>query len=255
MDLPINQIICGDCLEVMKGLPDGSVNAVITDPPYGINYQSARRIDASKRHKKIANDKHPFIWWLYDAYRILQKDGCLICFTRWDVQEAFRQAIEWAGFKIKSHIIWDRVHHGMGDLKASFAPTHDIIWFAVKDCFSFPSKRPKSVIRSKRISANKLIHPNEKPLDLMENLIVSVTKDKDLILDPFLGSGTTAVAALNTGRFFIGIEKEPKYVEIARQRVEDVLEHIPEKNVAGREKKRNVSRLAGVVEKQVELID
>ena len=73
MNLPINQIIHGDCLEVMKGLPDGSVNAVITDPPYGITYQSARRTDASKRHKKIANDKRPFIWWLYDAYRILQK--------------------------------------------------------------------------------------------------------------------------------------------------------------------------------------
>ena len=58
----------GDCLELMKELPDGCVDAVITDPPYGIDYQSARRID-SERKPKISNDKHPFIWWLYDAFQ------------------------------------------------------------------------------------------------------------------------------------------------------------------------------------------
>jgi len=205
----------------MRGIPDNSVDAVITDPPYGIDYQSARRSDKSKWKPKIANDKHPFIWWLHDAYRLTKEGGILLCFCRWDVQEAFKLAIEWAGFTLKSQVIWDRGNHGMGDLKASFAPQHDVIWFAVKGVFRFPDKRPRSIIKSMRLSGEQLLHPNEKPIDLMEQLIRATTKKGDTVLDPFLGSGTTAIAALNTGRLFVGIEKEEKYCNIARQRIED----------------------------------
>jgi len=212
----------GDCLDVLRGIPDESINAVITDPPYGISYQSCARKDKSKRLAKIANDENPFIWWLYDANRVLKEDGALICFCRWDVQNAFKFAIEWAGFTIKSQVIWDKVLYGAGDLKSAFSPGHEVIWFAVKGKFSFPGKRPRSVITSQRINGGQLIHPNEKPVKLMEQLIQSVTREKEIVLDPFIGSGATGIAAINTGRFFIGIEKEYKYVEISNSRLEQV---------------------------------
>ena len=209
----------GDCLEVMRGIPSESVDAVITDPPYGIDYQSAWRTDKKNWKPKIANDRKPFIWWLYDAFRITKDGGCLLCFCRWDVQEVFRLAIECAGFQVKSQIIWDREVHGMGDLKGEFAPQHDVIWFAVKGRFNFSGKRPSTVVHSQRISGDKLVHPNEKPLDLMKQLICGVTAPDAKVLDCFVGSGSTGVSCALVGRKFVGIERDEAYYNIARNRL------------------------------------
>ncbi len=212
----------GDCLEVMRQLPDNSVDAVVTDPPYGVNYQSGRRYKSAKL-PKIVNDERPFVWWLYDAFRLLKDGGAILCFCRWDVQDAFRLAMEWAGFTIKSQVIWDRQVHGMGDLKATFAPTHDVIWFGVKGRFKFPGKRPQSVIRIPRLSGQALIHPNEKPVDLMRWCVESVTPKGGTVLDPFAGSGSTLQAAVEEGRNAIGIELDPHYCEIIRQRMQEAV--------------------------------
>jgi DNA modification methylase len=214
-------LIQGDCLAEMQKLPDGSVDAVITDPPYGMDYQSSWRIGA-ERFQKIANDKKPFIWWLPEAYRVLKADSAMYCFVDWKNAETFRIAIETAGFTIKSQAIWDRESHGMGDLKGSLAPRHDIIWFATKGKFQFPGKRPSSVFRSMRISGTNLIHPNEKPVGLMENLIASITAPGATVIDPFMGSGSTLVAAMNTGRRGIGIERDETYFQVATARTQAI---------------------------------
>src|SRR5690348_10327186 len=91
------ELYIGVCLLVLPTLQDGIADAFIVDPPYGIDFQSHHR-QRDERVRKIANDARPFIWWLYDAYRITREGGALLCFCRWDVQEAFRQAIEWAGY-------------------------------------------------------------------------------------------------------------------------------------------------------------
>jgi DNA modification methylase len=213
------QLMQGDCLELMKGIADKSVDCIITDPPYGMDYQSSRRIDKEKRHKKILNDKTPFVWFLYDAFRVLKDESCILVFCRWDSQEAFKSALVWSGFTVKSQIIWDREHHGMGDLSGSPAPCHDVIWFAVKGKYKLPSKRPKDIVKSKRLSGEQLSHPNEKPVDLMEQLVNSYAKENEVILDPFMGSGTTGVACLNTNRRFIGIELDETYFNIAKERI------------------------------------
>jgi len=210
----------GDCLDIMRQLESESFDAVITDPPYGINYQSCRTKDKNRRLMKIANDKRPFIWWLYDAYRIVKDKGALACFCRWDVQEIFRQAIECAGFKIKSQVIWDRGVHGTGDLKAQFAPQHDVIWFAVKGAFKFPAKRPVSIIRGMRINGLILLHPNEKPVSIMQEIISAITPPDGTIIDPFAGSGTTGVASESLNIKSTMIELDPKYCNIIRQRME-----------------------------------
>jgi site-specific DNA-methyltransferase (adenine-specific) len=207
----------GDCLEIIRGV--GEVSAVITDPPYGMDYQSSRRIDKSERLPKIANDLKPFIWWLYDAYRITRTGGSLICFSDWKNAETFRMAIDTAGYQLRSQVIWNREAHGMGDLSGTFAPQHDVVWFGVSGEFKFPSFRPKSVISALRLPGEQLLHPNEKPVNAMEGLIEPVTIQGDIVLDPFMGSGTTLVAAKNLGRKAIGIEIEERYCEIAAKRL------------------------------------
>lgn len=203
-------------------MPDESVDAIITDPPYGINYHT-KGTGAS-----IKNDKSPFIWFLYDAFRVLKSGdsgrGSLICFTRWDVEQTFIDAIELAGFRVKSEVIWDKVYHGMGDTKAAFAPAHENIVFAIKGKYSFPGGRPKDLVTFSKLGSAQMIHPTEKPVGLIANLITAVTKPDDLILDPFAGSGSTLVAAKKSGRRFIGVELDDEYYEKARRRIEEVVE-------------------------------
>ena len=215
-----NTIICGDCLDVLKGMEDNSVDLVLADPPYGINYQSARRTDKESWKPKIANDKKPFVSWVYDAHRVLKHDGRLLCFYRWDVQNAFLSEIKTMGFEVKSQIIWDKVSHGMGDLKGGFAPQHESIIYATKGQFEFVSKRPKSIIQCMRVMPDKLLHPNEKPIELICKLLKPTSNPNDLILDPFCGSGTTCVAAEELGRRWIGIDILEEYCQIARKRIQ-----------------------------------
>jgi site-specific DNA-methyltransferase (adenine-specific) len=217
--MKVDQIICGDCLVEMKHFPDKYFDLCLADPPYGIDYQSSRKIDKSKQFDKIANDKTPFLAWLPDVYRITKPTGCLLCFCRWDVQEEFKKEIVSSGFEIKSQVIWNRAIHGMGDLKGAFAPMHDIIWFATKGDFHFYSDRPKDVITVPRVSPDKMVHPNQKPVKLLEKLIMACVPENGMILDPFIGYGSSAVAATRENRRFIGIELNPEYVEIARKRV------------------------------------
>jgi len=212
----INTITNGDALTVLRRIESESVDFIITDPPYGIDYQSNW---SQAKTPKIANDKKPFIWWLYDAFRVLTDGGGLLCFSRWDVQQIFIDAMKIAGFAVKSVVVWDRVAHGMGDLKSAFAPRHDTCIFAVKGSYAFPNGRPQDVIRCQRIDGSRLAHPNEKPVELMRKLIDATTKPGDLILDPFAGSGSTLVAAIKSGRRYIGIEISQQHCETARRRV------------------------------------
>jgi DNA modification methylase len=208
----------GDCLEILPTLEAGSVDAVITDPPYGVNFQSCRAAK-ERRKPKIENDKRPFIWFLYHAYRTTKDGGALLCFCDWKAQDVFRIAIEAAGYAVKSQVIWDRDWHGMGDLRGQFAPQHDVIWFAVKGRFKFPHGRPSSVLRARRLAAKDLAHPTEKPVELMSKLVHAVTRPGDTVLDPFMGAGSTGIACVLEGRGFVGIEKDPRYFEVSRRQI------------------------------------
>ncbi len=215
----MNQIIHGDCLEEMKKMEDKSVDCIITDPPYGIDYQSARRTDKSLWKPKISNDKSPYTIWTDEAFRVMKDNTGILCFTRWDTEQAFRDALTKSGFVCKQQIIWDKEVHGMGDLKGDFASRHENIIFAHKGRFTFKGKRPTSIFRSQRVTPTELKHPNEKPTDLMEQLVKTITVENDIVLDLFAGSGTTGVACRNLNRSFILIEKEQEYIDIINQRL------------------------------------
>ena len=219
----LNTVIQGDCLEVMKGFDDKSIDLICCDPPYGIDFQSAWRTEW-KRKDKIANDDRPFTDFIPEAYRVLKDTGALLCFTRYDVENEFREKIKEAGFKLRGQIIWDKVIHGMGDLVGDVAPRHENIIFATRGEFTFNGKRPTSVMKFQRVSPEKLTHPNEKPTDLLYHLISHFSKDNEIVLDCFSGSGSTLYSAKQIGRPFIGIELDPKYVEATKQKLrQDIL--------------------------------
>lgn len=211
-------------MELLKDIPDKSIDLVLTDPPYGIDFQSAWRSDKSQWKPKIANDKKPYVAWTDEAFRVLKDNSGLLCFTRWDTEWDFRNALSKSGFTCKQQLIWDKVVHGMGDLTGDFASQHENIIFATKGRFIFKGKRPKSIFRTQRVSPQDLVHPNEKPISLLSDLIEAVSVANDTILDCFSGSGTTAIACINTGRNFMGIEKEPKYVDISNKRIKEARE-------------------------------
>jgi DNA modification methylase len=175
-------IIHGDCREELKAFEDGYFDAIVTDPPYGIDYQCQHRKDKTLWHDKILNDEKPFIDWLDEAFRVLKDGGAMHMFYRWDVQDEFLSAVIKAGFTPRSQIVWDKVIHGMGDLQASYGPQHELVLFCTKGNFTFPNARPRSVIRQTRVNAEKMIHPNQKPVPLMIKLITDITKPGDLVL-------------------------------------------------------------------------
>lgn len=150
-------------------------------------------------------------------------------FCRWDVQENFKVAIEKTRLLIKSQIIWDKIIHGMGDLTGEFSPRHETMLYATKGRYEFAGKRPTTIFQAQRVLPEQLIHPNEKPVKLMCQLIETLTSLGDIILDPFCGSGTTCVAAKILGRRYIGIDISPEYCEIARMRLKAVDTGVPVK--------------------------
>lgn len=210
----------GDCLEYLRTLPDGSVDAVVTDPPYGMSYQS-NWVESGPRFEILAGDDQPCIWFLKDAARVLKDGGCLLCFCRWDTAEAFRLAIGWAGLAVVSQVVWDREGHGMGDLTGSPAPRHDTIWMASRGRFKFHGRRPTSIVRHPRLAGEALVHPTEKPLPLMLELVGDYTSPGAIVLDPFAGSGVTGAACVRMGRKFIGCEISPEYHAIATRRLKE----------------------------------
>lgn len=209
-----------DCMNVFPSIEDGSIDCVVTDAPYGMNFKSNRAKDGP-RYENISNDEIPFIDWIKPCYDLLKDGGGLISFCNWNTSHIWREEFEKAGFTIKSQIIWNRLHHGSGDLTGAFAPMHDVIWYASKGRRLFKNSRPKSVLSHKRPSPNQDHgHPTCKPVPLMEELIRSIYDGTDgIILDPFLGSGSTGVAAVNLNRKFIGIEMHKPYFDTAKKRI------------------------------------
>ncbi|MBO6740280.1 MAG: hypothetical protein JJ916_10505 [Phycisphaerales bacterium] len=208
----MQRLVKGDAMVKLRSVKTESAQLVLTDPPYGIGYTSRTGV-------RIKNDEHPFIWWMHDAFRICKPGGGILCFTRWDIQDSFKLALESAGFKIRSQIVWDKGGGGKGDLRAQFSPRHELIWWATKGRFAFPDKRPMSVFPIAKPSNHKRTHPTEKPVELLCQLINATTRSGDLVVDPFSGTGSCGVASTLCGRRFFGVELNAKYAMIARRRI------------------------------------
>lgn len=213
-------LMLGDCLERMKEIPDGSVDMVLTDPPYGMDYQSNRRT-ATEKFNKIAQDDG--LSWLDgfcdELHRVMRNNTAAYVFCSWHKVDVFKVALE-RHFKVKNLLVWVKNNHGSGDLTGAYAPKHEFVFFVHKGrCLLRDGRRP-DILEFPKVSGGKMVHPTEKPIEMLERLIMDASDEGDTILDPFMGSGTTGAACVNTNRSFIGIELDPGYFEIARKRIE-----------------------------------
>tara|TARA_R110001632_G_C11236606_1_gene407247 strand:- start:104 stop:796 length:693 start_codon:yes stop_codon:yes gene_type:complete len=215
------RLMLGDCLERIKEIETGSVDMILTDPPYGMDFQSNRRVIKDK-FNKIENDKN--VDWLPDllqeCFRVMSDDSALYCFCSWHKIDVFKQEIQKL-FKIKNIIVWVKNNHGSGDLKAAYAPKHEFVIYAHKGRSLFRDKRTPDVMEYPKIHSSKLQHPTEKNTDMLELFIKNNSDNRALILDPFMGSGSTGVAAKNINRKFIGIEMDEGYFNIAKKRINE----------------------------------
>lgn len=214
-------LILGDCLEHMKRIPDNSVDMVLTDPPYGMNLSPQRK--SGKFHGvKVANDD-TLLWsdsFFKELFRVTKNNtGSFIFCNHFCISE-FISSAKRAGFEIKNIIIWDKGHFGMG---GNWRPVHEMILLLTKGRFVCKSKNLRNIIQYKKVHHSKSVHPTQKPVELLEHLIVEPDYNPKVVLDPFMGSGSTGVACVNTNRKFIGIELEESYFNIAKERIKESL--------------------------------
>ena len=221
------EIYCGDCLEIMPLLADKSIDLVLTDPPYGIDYLSPWR---TENHSKITNDKlddwqEMLPQFFTETKRILTDTGCCCCCCcgggKTPVTALFTiEAIK--HFNLIQTLVW-RKFVGLG---WRYRPAYEniVILSKSKDNYNFydTSRTCGNVIEGiNQDIPQKGDHPTQKPVELMGKLTLIHSKEDDIVLDPFLGGGTTAVACKRLNRRFIGIEISEKYCEIAKNRLQN----------------------------------
>ena len=207
---------------VLPTLATESVDLILTDPPYGVDFASGFR---GESFGTIANDGQADRGLVHgvlrECVRLVGQNRHLYVFGPSDVLE---------GLKVgeRTELIWDKGVIGAGNLTSAWGPAHEPITFAVSKHRhagqigrGSPAVRLRkgSVLRFMRPTGRKVRHPNEKPVALCRELIESSTRQADLVLDPFAGSGSTGVAALVSGRRAVLIESDPRWVDLAIERL------------------------------------
>ena len=251
--IELNKIYNEDCLEGMKRIPDNSVDLIVTDPPFKLNKTTGSMTSSSKQDRWQGNlkagDKKANIHndikfkdWLLEVYRLLKPQSHFYTFVNdKNVQDMLNEASK-VGFKLHNILVWH---------KNNKTPNR---WY-MKDCEfvlffhkgkSFPINElgssqcldygyegldfekedmlwEEQVLEVQNINGKNKLHPTQKPVELLNKIILNSSKENDIILDPFIGSGTTAIAAINTNRNFIGFEIDKHYCEIANERIRKAL--------------------------------
>ena len=219
--IELNKIYNEDCLDGMKRIPDGSVDLIVTDPPYLINY--SRHVKGHRFENKILNDNNPELISKYikECYRILKNNSAMYMFASHKTVDFFKQELEDTGFNVKNMIIWDKQRQGMGDTSTVFGFQYELIFFVSKGQPKIRGKRLSDIWSFPKVVGRNQVHQNQKPIELIERCVTKHSNEGDVVFDGFLGSGTTAIACLNTNRNFIGFELDKGYFDIATKRIEE----------------------------------
>lgn len=253
-----NGIYCMDCMKLLPMIPDGYVSMILTDPPYGVSYQN--HFARSKHPVLTGDDGIDYQEFAHESYRILKKDAHAYFFTRFDCYPYHYECLQRAGFSIKNCMVVEKGNvGGIGDLKGSYANNAEWIIFCQKGRRAFnnttllenkkkagsvfhpgrkPSRRyktrfsacwfgpeyPKATYDSAWQKKNGIYHPTIKNVEFLIWLIKISSCPQELVFDGFLGTGSTALAAMMAGRAFLGAEIERGYYEVIRRRIGEISE-------------------------------
>lgn len=205
----MSRFIQGDCVRVMATFPGNAVDFILTDPPYLVGFRD-------RQGRTIAGDKTDE--WLQPAcnemYRVLKKDALMVSFYGWNRVDRFMAAWKNAGFSVVGHLVFTKTYTS----KAAYVGyRHECAYILAKGRPALPQK-PLPDVLGWKYSGNRH-HPTEKPVTSLQPLIESFTHPNAIVLDPFAGSGSTCVAALQSGRRYIGIELLEQYHRAGQQRL------------------------------------
>lgn len=250
--LPLNKILLGDSIEMMRGLPSSCVDAIFADPPYNLqlggdllrpdhSLVDAVDDDWDKFSDFAAYDQFTYDW-LKEAKRLLKPDGSLWVIGSYHNIFRVGAILQNLGFWILNDIIWCKTNPMPNFRGKRFTNAHEtMIWAATspdaRPCFNYEAMKNMNDEKQMRSDWNLPIcsgkerrrdddgdklHPTQKPESLLYRVITSSTKPGDIILDPFFGSGTTGAVAKKLGRHFIGLERDKRYAKYAEKRIAEI---------------------------------
>ncbi|MEK9207890.1 MAG: DNA methyltransferase, partial [Patescibacteria group bacterium] len=250
------KILHGDCLELMKQIPDGSIDLILTDPPYNISQndkkierdniqnRKIRRLVSRRANKNTALSYDFGKWdrydsvdaqlefaekWLKESYRILKDNGQIITFyskSEISFLEAIMQGI---GFIVRQTLVWHKTNPVPQIFKVGYMSAAEFFTWATKSpggkhTFNYQLGQKHNVFTYGLCQGNERTeHPTQKPLKLIKDVLQYHTKKDDLVLDPFCGSGTICVAAKELGCNYSGFDSEQKYVNITNRRLHNTV--------------------------------
>lgn len=249
------KLFLGDCVDILNRATECSVDMIFADPPYflsngGITCKSGKIVSVNKGDWDVSGgilkDFEFHKRWIEACYRVLKPNGTIWISGTYHSIYACGFALQILGFKILNDICWFKPNASPNMSCRYFTASHETLIWAKKDakskhvfnyelmkngdwgedCLKVKNKQMRSVWaigtpkRAEKIFGK---HPTQKPLSLLKRIILSSTKEGDIVLDPFTGSSTTGVAALETGRNFIGIDLKNEFLDLSIKRIEKVL--------------------------------
>ncbi len=231
----LNKNICGDCVDIMKKMPDKSIDLAITSPPYNLKNSTGNGMKDGRGGKwsnaRLINgysnydDNMPYdlyVKWqrecLKEMLRLVKSDGAIFYNHKWRVQNGLIQDRHEIikDFPVRQIIIWKR-KGGINFNRGYFLPTYEVIYLIAKPDFKLMPKASAYGDVWEFKQENKNLHPAPFPVELIDRIISSTSAE--IILDPFMGSGTTAIAALMNKRNYIGIDISKEYCNMADKRI------------------------------------
>jgi len=232
-----NKIIQGDCLEIMKEISDKSIDLILTDPPYNISRQN--KIFRDYRSGKRGDINMDFGKWDYsfriepflqESKRVLKDSGSIIVWTSEQLYGKYREWFE-KNMYPKQLLVWVKTNPLPQFRLVGYRQATELLFWALKE--KNTKNNPNFLFQGQKEMINvfyapivcgkeRTKHPTQKPLSIMQEIIKRHCVNGGIVLDPFLGSGTTVVAAKKQGRNYIGIEQSMEYCKIARDRIKSI---------------------------------
>ncbi len=216
-------IVLGDCLSALKDMDDEILDLCLIDPPY-FDYKTSHRKDKADKLSQslVQQSREDQLEVVSECIKKLKQGRAFYFFTNWQEAWWFQQRFQPLGF-LRNEIIWDKGNWTAGDLKGSFGNKYEVIFLGAKGKgWEYNGERLHDIWQISRVGTNR-IHPTEKPFDLYKKIIEVSTEPGAFVFDPYVGSGASAVAAMQTGRMFLGYEIDKEFYTRATRRIEDCL--------------------------------